>query len=78
MLPVRDRGTSGLSGLSLVGRPGLACGAPESLVAGPGWLGASGADAHGGLRRGSKEGGGGPNGPERPADTGRCRAGPIE
>jgi hypothetical protein len=72
----RARGTSGLSGLA--GRragSSLVC-SRVLCMADPGWLRASRADAHGGPR-GKQEGGGGLNGPERPADTGRCRAGPL-
>ena len=56
LLPARfnvdPRRTSGLSGLSRGGRPSLARVLWSGLTqAGPGWLGASGAGAHGGPRR---------------------------
>jgi len=58
-------GTSGLSGLSLGGRPGLASRAPESYGGGPRLVRRlPGGCAWRASLQGNSEGGGGPNGPE--------------
>lgn len=79
LLPARfnvdPRRTSGLSGLSRGGRPSLARVLPSN---GDGPRLVTRLRGRCAWRASAKaEGGGGPNGPERPADTGRGRAGPV-